>query len=110
MGAYLLLGAAIFAEVVATVSLKATAGFTRLWPIVLVVAGYAIAFWLLSLSLERLPLALVYSVWAGFGMVGTAIVGWWLFGERLDMSAVAGIALIAAGVFVLARAMNGADV
>jgi small multidrug resistance pump len=106
-GAYAVLAAAIVAEVVATVSLKATEGFTRLWPIALVVGGYAISFWLLSLSLERLPLAVVYCVWAGFGMAGAAIAGWLLFGEALDVSAVAGIALIAAGVYVLARAMGG---
>ena len=106
-GAYAVLAAAIVAEVVATVSLKATEGFTRLWPVALVVGGYALSLYLLSLSLERLPLAFVYSVWAGFGMAGAAIAGWWLFGEVLDASAVAGIALIAAGVYVLARAMGG---
>lgn len=102
------LAGAIIAEVVATTALKATDGLTRLGPIMLVVTGYAIAFALLAVSLERFPLAFVYSVWAGFGMVGAALCGWWLFSEPLSPSAGFGIGLITAGVFVLARAMGTA--
>lgn len=105
---FAVLGAAILAEVVATLSLKASAGMTRLGPMVLVITGYALAFWLLSISLERFPIALVYSIWCGLGMVGAAVGGWWLFSQVLAPSAVVGIVLIVGGVAVLARAMGGA--
>lgn len=107
---FALLGAAILAEVVATLSLKASAGMTRPGPMVLVVGGYGLAFWLLSLSLERFPIALVYSIWCGLGMVGAAVGGWWLFGQTLGGSALLGVVLITGGVAVLAQAMGGAPV
>jgi small multidrug resistance pump len=108
---YLLLAAAIAAELVATIALKATEGFTRLLPIAFVVAGYAASFVLLSICLQRLPLAFVYSVWAAFGMIGTAVIGRLVFDEPLDGSAFFAIALILAGVVLLARAMGArADV
>jgi small multidrug resistance pump len=102
-----MLAAAIVAEIVATVSLKASEGMTRLWPIAFVVVGYGISFYLLSESLQRLPLAFVYSVWAGVGIAGTAVVGWLVFGESLDVSAISGLLMIIVGIFVIARAMNG---
>ncbi len=105
---FALLGAAILAEVVATLSLKASAGMTRPAPMVLVIGGYALAFWLLSLSLERFPIALVYSIWCGLGMVGAAVGGWWLFGQTLGASAGLGIVLITGGVALLAWAMGSA--
>lgn len=97
---------AIVAEIVATTSLKLADGMTRSGPVVLVIAGYSLSFWLLSVSLQRFPIAFVYSVWAGLGMIGTAVLGWRLFGESLSPAAFLGIALIAAGVVILASAMG----
>lgn len=105
-GAYGLLGLAILAEITATIALKAAEGMTRVGPMVIVAVGYGLSFWLLSVSLQRFPISLVYSVWAGFGMAGAAIGGWWLFGEALAPSALLGIAVIALGVFILASAMG----
>lgn len=101
MNAWLMLGGAIVAEVVATSALKASEGFSRLGPSVLVVLGYGAAFYLLSLTLRAIPVGVVYAVWSGIGTVLIALVGWRLFGQRLDGWSIAGMALIIAGVLVM---------
>lgn len=106
MNAYLLLAAAIAAELIATTALKATDGFSKLMPVLFVVGGYAASFILLSICLQRMPLALVYSVWAAFGMIGTALIGKFMFDEALGSIAVFAIGLIVSGVVLLARAMD----
>ena len=98
---WLLLGAAIIAEVIATSSLKASAGFTKFWPSVLVVLGYVVAFYLLSLTLKFIPVGIAYAVWAGLGIVLITLVGWLIFGQKLDMASVIGMVLIVAGVAVI---------
>ena len=98
---YSLLGLAIASEIVATSALKASDGMTRMLPALLVVGGYAIAFWLLALTLRTMPVGFVYGVWAGLGVVGVAIVGIVFFGEGLGPAKVAGVALIVAGVILL---------
>lgn len=107
-GAYGLLAIAILAEIAATIALKAADGMTRIGPMMVVAIGYGLSFWLLSVSLQRFPISLVYSVWAGFGMAGAAVGGWWLFGEALAPSALLGIAIIGLGVVILAGAMGPA--
>ena len=104
--AYTHLALAIMAEIAATTALKASEGLCRIGPLAIVVVGYGLSLWLLSLSLERFPLALVYSLWAGLGMIGTALIGWRLFDESLGQTALLGIALIIVGVVVLAGAMG----
>ena len=101
MKSWLLLGAAIIAEVIATSSLKASAGFTKFWPSVVVVLGYVIAFYLLSLTLKFIPVGIAYAVWAGLGIVLITLVGWLVFGQKLDIASVIGMALIVAGVAVI---------
>lgn len=96
-----LLGGAIVAELVATSSLKASAGFTRLWPSVAVVVGYAVAFYLLGLSLKVLPIGIAYAIWAGVGTAVIAVVGWLVYGERLSPPQIIGIALILGGTLLL---------
>lgn len=96
------LAAAIGAEVVATTSLKLSEGFTRLIPSILVVVGYATAFYLLSQALTRgMGLGLAYGVWAAVGIALVAVIGVVLFGESLTWVQVGGIALIIAGVMAL---------
>ncbi|MGH3146902.1 MAG: DMT family transporter [Rubrobacter sp.] len=97
----LLLGLAILAEIVATTSLKASEGFTRLWPVALVVVGYAASFYLLALTLRSLPLGFAYAVWSGLGTAGAVLVGWILWRESLGLAGLGGVALIVAGVVVL---------
>lgn len=101
MKPWLLLLAAIVAEVVATSALKASDGFTRPGPTALVVAGYGLAFWCLSITLRSIPVGIAYAAWSGLGMVLIALAGWWLYGQRLDAAALAGMALIVAGVLVM---------
>ncbi|WP_028313008.1 SMR family transporter [Derxia gummosa] len=98
---YLLLGFAIVAEVIATTALKASDGFTRLWPSVIVVVGYGIAFVLLSLTLRVLPTGIVYAVWSGAGVVLITAVSWIWYRQALDLPALAGLGLIVAGVVVI---------
>jgi small multidrug resistance pump len=95
------LAVAIVAEVIATSALKASEGFTRLVPAAVVVAGYAVAFVLLSFTLKAIPVGVVYAVWSGVGIVLIALVGWFYFGKELDAAALAGIGLILAGVLVI---------
>ncbi|RFO95428.1 QacE family quaternary ammonium compound efflux SMR transporter [Rhodoferax lacus] len=95
------LSVAIVLEVVATSALKASDGFTRLLPSVVVVVGYAAAFYTLSITLRTMPVGVVYAVWSGVGVVLITLVGWLLFNQKLDAPAFLGIALISAGVIVL---------
>jgi small multidrug resistance pump len=101
MQTYLLLFVAIVAEVVATSALKASENFTRLVPSAMVVAGYAIAFTCLSMTLKTLPLGVAYAIWSGVGTALVAMVGLLVYRQQLDLPAVAGIALIIAGTIVL---------
>jgi len=98
---WLLLCAAIACEVIATSALKASDGFSRAGPVVLVVGGYAAAFYLLALTLRAIPVGVAYAVWSGVGIVLVSIIAWLVFGQRLDMPALIGIGLIVAGVVVL---------
>ncbi len=98
---WFLLGLAILSEVVATSALKASDGMTRLVPGLVVVGGYAIAFWLLALTLRTLPVGFVYGVWAGLGVIGVAIVGALFFGEALGTIKIIGFVLIVSGVILI---------
>ncbi len=98
---WFLLFVAIVAEVIATSTLKSTEGFTRLWPSVVVVVCYEIAFILLSLSLKKIPVGVVYAVWSGVGVALITLVAWLFLGQRLDALGVVGVALIVGGVVVI---------
>ncbi|RDZ27160.1 DMT family transporter [Lysobacter silvisoli] len=97
----LYLAAAILAEVVATSALKSSEGFTRLGPSLIVAAGYATAFYFLSLVLKTVPVGVAYALWSGVGIVLIALIGWLVLKQPLDAPAIAGIALIVAGVAVI---------
>ena len=98
---YTSLALAIVAEVVATSALQASAGFTRLGPSVLVVLGYGVAFYCLSLTLRTVPVGVAYALWSGLGIVLITAVGWVLYQQRVDAAALLGMALIMAGVAVI---------
>lgn len=101
MKSWIFLGIAIVAEVLATSALKASDGFTKLLPSVLVVGGYAIAFYFLALTLKTIPVGIAYAVWAGLGVLLVALIGWLAFGQRLDWPAIIGMTLIVSGVLVI---------
>lgn len=92
---------AIVAEVGATSALKASEGFSKLWPSLAVVAGYGIAFFFLSLTLKTIPVGIAYAIWSGVGIVFISLVGWLVFNQRLDLPAMIGLALIIVGVIVI---------
>lgn len=99
--AFVYLALAIIAEVVATSALKASDGFTRLWPSVTVVIGYGLAFYLLALVLRSVPVGVAYAFWAGLGIVLVTLVGLVVYGERPDPPALLGLAMIVGGVVVI---------
>lgn len=101
MNPYLMLAIAILSEVVATLSLRASDGFSKLVPSALVVVGYGVAFYLLSQVLKSFSVGTVYAIWAGAGTALVAIAGALIFDDRINLVGVAGIALIVAGVMVL---------
>lgn len=92
---------AIIAEVIGTSALQASQQFTRLVPSAIVVIGYGVAFYLLAIALRTLPVGVAYAVWSGLGIVLISLVGLIAFGQKLDLAAVIGIALIIAGVVIL---------
>ncbi len=98
---WFLLSVAIVAEVIATSTLKSTEGFTRLWPSVVVVVCYETAFILLSLSLKKIPIGIVYAVWSGVGVALITLAAWLFLGQTLDAIGVAGVTLIVGGVVVI---------
>ena len=98
---YVYLAISIIAEVIATSSLKSSEGFTKLIPSVIVVLGYGVAFHFLSLTLKTIPIGVAYAIWAGAGVTLVAVVGWLLFGQKLDAPAIVGMGLIITGVVVL---------
>jgi small multidrug resistance pump len=98
---YVYLGIAILSEVIATSALKASNEFSRLLPSVVVVLGYGIAFYFLSLTLRTIPVGIAYAIWSGVGIVLIALVGLLWFGQSLDCAAILGMGLIVAGVIVV---------
>jgi small multidrug resistance pump len=98
MGVLLL---AIVAEVVGTLALKASDGFSRWVPVGVMVVAYGITFWLLAVALTSMEVGRAYAVWAGLGTVGATIGGVVLFGDQLNVMAIVGIGIIVSGVVVL---------
>ncbi|THJ35668.1 Qac-pB8 family quaternary ammonium compound efflux SMR transporter [Lampropedia aestuarii] len=101
MSPYVPLGIAIVCEVIATTALKSSEGFSRLVPTTIVVIGYAMAFYCLSLTLKSIPTGVAYAIWSGVGIVLISLVGWLLHKQTLDLPAILGIGLIMAGVLVI---------
>lgn len=99
--AWLYLSIAILAEVAGTIALKYADGFTKPIPVMVVVLGYALAFFLLSKVVQILPLAITYAIWAGGGIFLVGVIGWLFLGQRLDAAALLGIGLIILGVLVI---------
>lgn len=98
---YLYLAIAIVSEVIGTAALKASEEFTRLVPSLIVLVGYASAFYFLTLTLRTIPVGVAYALWAGIGIVLICIVSWILYKQTLDAPAIIGVALIAAGVVLI---------
>lgn len=98
---FVYLSIAIVAEVIGTSALKASEEFSKLWPSLIVIAGYGVAFYFLSLVLKTVPVGVAYAIWSGVGIVLIALVGALLFKQVPDTPAMLGMGLIIAGVVVM---------
>lgn len=95
------LSVAIIFEVIATSFIPKAEQFTKLVPSVIIITGYAIAFFLLSVTVKTMPVGIVYAIWSGSGIVLVATISYFAYGQRLDLPAIIGIGLIIAGVLVV---------
>ena len=98
---YIFLTIAIISEVIATSALKSVEGFSRLGPSIIVVIGYGVAFYFLSLTLKTIPVGIAYAIWSGLGITLVSIIGYFFYKQELDLPAIAGLLLILAGVVVI---------
>lgn len=101
MKTYLFLLIAIISEIIATSALKASEQFSKLVPSLIVIIGYASAFYFLSLTLKKMNLGIAYALWSGVGIVLVTAIGAILYKQKPDLPAIAGIILIIAGVVVI---------
>ena len=93
---------AIIGEVIGTSALKASDGFTKIVPSIIVVAGYAVAFFFLSLTLkDNINIGVVYAIWSGVGVSLISVIGYLYYKQSLDIPALLGIALIIIGVMII---------
>ena len=98
---YLFLAIAIIAEVTATSALKASVEFTKLVPSIIVIVGYGMAFYFLTLVLRVIPIGITYAVWSGVGIILVAVVGFFFYKQTPDIPAIVGMGLIISGVVVI---------
>jgi small multidrug resistance pump len=98
---YIALAIAIVSEVTATLCLRGSEGFTKLWPTIGVGAGYVVSFWLMAYALKSLNVGPVYAIWSGIGTIGAFVGGVILFGEKMAVTTVVGACLVIAGVVVM---------
>ena len=98
---YIYLFFAVLTETIATTALQASNQFSRFWPSVIVVVGYALSFYLLALTLKYMPVGIVYAIWSGLGIIMIAAIGLVVFGQKLDLPAMLGLALVIAGILVM---------
>lgn len=101
MNHWLAIAIAIVAEVTATTALKASNEFTRLIPSLIVVVGYGIAFYFMTISMRVLPVGIMYAIWSGMGIVLISIFGWLVYRQSLDLPAMIGMGFIIAGVIII---------
>ncbi|MDR2224202.1 MAG: multidrug efflux SMR transporter [Flavobacteriaceae bacterium] len=92
---------AILLETIATTSLKASEGFTKLFPTLITLIGYGGAFYLLSLTLRTIPIGIAYALWSGIGIVLVTIAAYFLYKQKLDLPALIGIIFIIIGVLII---------
>ena len=101
MNGYVFLAISIVSEVIGTMMLKLSNGFTEIGPVIGVVIGYGISFYGLSLCLKTLPLSLAYAIWSGVGTAFTVVLGSMIFGDPFNLFSGIGMILIIGGVILL---------
>jgi|SRR5699024_853918 len=98
---YLFLALAIIAELIGSSLLKASEGFSKLYPTFGVIIAFVGSFFFLSLSLKIIPLNVAYALWSGIGIIATTIISILIWKEKINLASISGIALILVGVVVL---------
>ncbi|MFN3954797.1 MAG: DMT family transporter [Pararhodobacter sp.] len=98
---WLFLGAAILFETIGTTALQASQQFSRAGPSVVVVVAYGASFYLLAMVLKFIPVGIAYAIWSGLGICFIAAIGYLMFGQKLDLPAVIGMAMIIGGIIVI---------
>lgn len=98
---YIALIFAIITETIGTTALQASEQFSKFWPSVIVVIAYAASFYLMALALKIIPVGIAYAIWSGLGIVFIAMIGYGVFGQKLDFAAIAGMGMILAGILVI---------
>ena len=101
MPGYIYLTIAIILEVIATSSMKALDGFNKPIPLLLVVLGYPISLFLLSLVVKTVPVGVAYAIWSGMGIVLVSIAAFFIYQQKLDMPAIIGMSMIVGGVAIM---------
>ena len=91
MNPFCILFLAIVAEIIGTTALKASQGFTQLWPSVLAALGYGAAFYLLSLSMKQIPLGIAYAIWSGVGTAATVAISVLILREAIGLPGLIGV-------------------
>ncbi len=99
--AYFFLALAIMIEIIGTNFLKASAGFTKLYPAFVGIGCFALALYFMTLSFKTIPLSMGYAIWSGVGTAGTAIIGVLLWKEKINVYGLAGIAFVIFGIILL---------
>lgn len=103
---YIILFVAVVMETIGTTALQSSQQFTRLWPTLIAIVAYMGAFYFLGLTLKYMPVGIVYALWSGLGIVTITIIGFAIFGQRLDAAAITGLTLIIAGIVVIQMFSN----
>jgi small multidrug resistance pump len=99
--AYVYLLFSIIGELIGTSMLKASEGFTKLFPALGVIASFVFSFFFLSLSLKTIPLNMAYAIWSGLGTIATVLISVLIWKEKITVGSVVGILFIITGVVVL---------
>lgn len=98
---YVYLCIAIIGEVMGTSALKASAGFSKFLPSMIVVLSYSIAFYFLSLAIKHIPVGIAYAIWSGAGIVLISLIGLFFFKQKLDLASMIGMLMIISGILIM---------
>ena len=100
---------AIITEVIATSALKESEGFTKAIPSLIVIIGYSMTFYFMSLTLRDMSVGITYAIWSGMGILLITLIGYFRYNQMLDAPAVLGMSLIALGIIILRFFSNSID-
>mgnify|MGYP001254850898 FL=1 len=100
---------AIITEVIATSALKESEGFTKAIPSLIVIIGYSMTFYFMSLTLREMSVGITYAIWSGMGILLITLIGYFRYNQMLDAPAVLGMSLIALGIIILRFFSNSVD-